>query len=137
MDSQASQMDFTWPPLDSERPNDDSRGIENYTGVTCYQNSVMQTLLHLPPFLRWISTHYAHPNLCPADDCIKCYVKQLAEEYWDDADPDIAVTYPSNDPEDINIEACDSGLFERGQQEDAFQFYTWLLDALSDVPAPQ
>jgi uncharacterized UBP type Zn finger protein len=128
-------MDFSWPPVRAGRSNEESRGIEN-VGNICYQNSVMQTLLHQPPFLRWISTHNTTAFLCPIVDCVKCYVRQLVAEYWDAEDPMYAVTYHRNDTRDINIETCNSGFFTKGAQEDAFLFYTWLLDTLFEVPHP-
>jgi uncharacterized UBP type Zn finger protein len=127
-------MDFSWPSIGPNRINEESRGIEN-DGNTCYQNSIMQTLLHQPPFMRWMFTHLdTRKNPCDIDECLKCFVRQLIEEYWGHQNPAIEVTYTDNDSENINIEACNSGLFTTFSQEDAILFFNWLQDALHTIP---
>ena len=122
-------MDFTWPPLDAGRPSDASRGIET-NGATCYQVSVLQTLLHQPPFLRWIVGHNTDELLCSVNDCLACFLKQLVEESWDDSDPADPVEYDDNDPQSIDKEACSSGMFVRYAHEDAGLFFMCILDTL-------
>lgn len=131
---QASSMDFTWPPIDPDRPNQDSRGIET-NGSTCYQVSVLQTVLHQPPFLRWILNHHTDEAPCAFAKCISCDVKQLVEGYWDDEDPNTAVEFEDHAPQTINNAACRSVLFAQGEQEDAALFYNWLIGAIYECSA--
>lgn len=129
----ASGMDFTWPGIGT-RPNQDSRGIENGGGFLCYQSSVLQTFMHQPPFLRWIMTHDTKDTICEDTDCVKCYMKQLAEEYWGPQDPTDNPVRSKDDPASIANVSFNSGLFMDGGQEDAVLFYSWLLDQLHAQP---
>ncbi|KAH7411644.1 hypothetical protein DE146DRAFT_245373 [Phaeosphaeria sp. MPI-PUGE-AT-0046c] len=131
-DHVASEMDFSWQPLGAGRPSDAARGIMT-NGVTCYQVSVLQTLLHQPPFMRWILMHNSTNLPCKINPCIACYLKQLVAQYWDGSNPANPVDYNHNDPQSIDNTACNSGLFGNGEQEDAGLFYMWLLDELYHI----
>ena len=125
-------MRFDWPPI-GNRPNEESRGIENF-GNLCYQNAVLQTFMHQPPFLRWILTHHTETNPCPVEDCVKCYVKQLVEDYWGEEDPTDYPISSDADPDEIAHASFSHGFFQPGQQDDSVLFYNWLLDQLHQNP---
>jgi len=129
----ASQMRFDWPRVHVNRPNEDSRGMEN-GGELCYQSSVLQTFMHAPPFLRWIGTHHTVANPCEVEDCLKCYIKQLADDYWGETDPTDNPVSSEDDPGSIANMSVSHGFFESGEQDDAVLFYTWLLDQLYEQP---
>jgi uncharacterized UBP type Zn finger protein len=83
------------------------RGLRN-GGNTCYRNSVLQTLLHLPKFVNWIMQHNEHGQKWPcrptdpnqslpprwvgepaikamgleATGCVPCLFKRLVVCYW-------------------------------------------------------
>ncbi|CAI6324684.1 unnamed protein product [Periconia digitata] len=69
-----------------------SMRIANNTGVACYQNSAIQSLMHLPKFVNWILTHNQQDNGgnidWPCDrsgelrTCVACVLKNLALVYW-------------------------------------------------------
>lgn len=122
-------MDFSWPLVEPGCPNEDSRGIET-SGTSGYQVAVLQTLLHQPPFLRWILNHHTTQAPCAFSECMSCYVQQLVKQYWDSSGTYIPVWYYDNDPEYINLKACSSGLFTRNIQGDAARFYDWLIGAI-------
>ncbi|KAF2033473.1 cysteine proteinase [Setomelanomma holmii] len=119
-------MDFNWPDR-GDRVNEDSRGIENRL-QTCYQISVHQALLHQPPLLRWLMSHYTDDHQCPAAHCVTCYMQFLVEEYWGDDNPADTVIARNNDVGSISQMSYNSGIFARGAQDDARLFYTWLAD---------
>ena len=113
-----------------DRPNLNSRGIEN-GGFLCYQSSVLQALLHQPPLLQFLRQH--DPNACPFDECLKCFIKQLVEDYWGPDHTHRAIG-ATDDPESIanlSYDEADGQRFQRNAQEDAHDFYIWVIDALS------
>ena len=115
------------------RRNLNSRGIEN-GGNLCYQSSVLQALLHQPPFLRFIWQHDC--DVCPDEDCLKCFVKQLVEEYWGPNHTRRAIR-SDDDPGSIasvSYMDTDGGRFVEFAQEDAHDFYMWIIEALSRDP---
>jgi hypothetical protein len=89
------------------RKNRRPRGLEN-GGASCYRNSVLQSLLHMPKFLNWIMQHNENgqnwpchptdPNRTLPDDedkddileklgtqamgCVPCVLKSLITGYW-------------------------------------------------------
>ncbi|KAH7073537.1 hypothetical protein BKA63DRAFT_566731 [Paraphoma chrysanthemicola] len=129
-------MDSRWLLLDA-RPNKDSRGIKNL-GNCCFQLSVFQALLHQPSFLHWILTHNTAENACPEKHCVACFMQQLVEEYWGECPPENPIEAARNDAGSIAWHAFQSGMFQRGAQEDARLFYTWLLDQFfEDVQEPR
>ncbi|KAF1844713.1 cysteine proteinase [Cucurbitaria berberidis CBS 394.84] len=131
-DQVAAGMNMDWLPQGT-RPNLNSRGIVN-GGNLCYQSAPLQALLHQPPFLQFISQH--DPAVCPVDNCLKCFLQQLVEEYWGPTFTYRAIR-AADDPHDIAVMSHEEpgNRFTPNEQEDAHDFYTWVLDALSrDAP---
>ncbi|CAO2648438.1 Nn.00g077050.m01.CDS01 [Neocucurbitaria sp. VM-36] len=131
-DQIAAGMDMNWLPQGNRRDLN-SRGIHN-GGVLCYQSSVLQALLHQPPFLQFIWKHDC--GVCRDEDCLKCFVKQLVEEYWG-PNPTHQAIRSDDDPESIatiSYEYTAGGRFIEGEQEDAHDFYMWMIEALSRNP---
>jgi hypothetical protein len=64
-------------------------------------------------------------------------MQQLAEEYWGKVDPtDNPILSAENGPSWIAQASYHSGMFERGEQEDARLFLSWIIDQFSqNVPA--
>jgi len=75
-------------------------------------------------------THHTEGDECLEEDCVKCFMKQLAMEYWGEDDPTDHPIAASNDPGSIATASFTSGRFNYGAQEDAVLFYNWLLDQL-------
>lgn len=130
--SQASYMNFDWIYI-NERSSNESRGIQN-GGNLCYQNCVLQMLMHQPGFLQWINTHNTVGNPCQLLHCLKCSVLKLMKDYWGVTEPRYAVHW-ANAPEEIAQLAVTSGLFEEGEQDDAMSFFSWLTDTLYENPS--
>ncbi|KAH7393009.1 hypothetical protein BKA66DRAFT_567732 [Pyrenochaeta sp. MPI-SDFR-AT-0127] len=133
-DQIASRMDFDWFPL-SEEQTGETRGIVN-CGNLCYQNSVLQTLMHQPGFIRWVDKHNTPSNRCHSKQCIKCAVVLLVRNYWGVSDPDIAVE-SSEGPGQIARLAVQSGMFDEEEQDDSMSFFTWLTNSLYEDPPNQ
>ena len=106
----ASGMRFTWPAVHPNRPDEESRGIEN-GGVLCYQSLVLQTLMHAPPFLHWMQTHNTAGDPCPEPDCLTCYVKQMADDYRGEDDPTNNPVSAGDDPASIANRSISHGPF--------------------------
>tara|TARA_R110002003_G_scaffold1048_4_gene22185 strand:- start:322 stop:1029 length:708 start_codon:yes stop_codon:yes gene_type:complete len=64
-------------------------------------------------------------------------MQQLAEEYWGKVDPtDNPILSAENSPSWLAQASYHSGMFERGEQEDARLFLSWIIDQFSqNVPA--
>jgi ubiquitin C-terminal hydrolase len=101
-----SHINGTWP---GSRKHGLPRGIEN-SGVSCYMNSALQNLAHLPKFCNWIVQHndptHGADWPCRPDDpnrklpvnreedpaitqmgtgimqCVACLMKNFIIEYW-------------------------------------------------------
>jgi hypothetical protein len=101
-----SHISGTWP---GSRNHGLPRGIEN-SGVSCYMNSALQNLAHLPKFCNWIVQHndptHGADWPCRPDDpnlqlplnreedpaivdmgrgimqCVACLMKDFIIEYW-------------------------------------------------------
>ena len=65
-----------WPRHVSNLPR--SKGLPNRSN-TCYRNSVIQAVLHLPILLFCLEAH----NDCSIDECTICALRQLYLSYWD------------------------------------------------------
>lgn len=90
-DRVAKRMDNAWRIT---RRRKLGSGIENDTGVACYQNSVIISLCHLPKFVNWIRSHNVTKDngnidwLCdeesiPAGErCAACVLKDFVNLYW-------------------------------------------------------
>lgn len=76
--SQTHQISAKWG-RQALRPTK-SRGLAN-PGNLCYQNSLFQSLLHIPKFVNWLEIH--HYN-CGIEDCLACRFKTFCERYWDE-----------------------------------------------------
>lgn len=53
-------------------------GLDN-PDFRCYQNGVIQCLLHAPKFINWIETHSQD---CKYANCIACALRNFSQMYW-------------------------------------------------------
>jgi ubiquitin C-terminal hydrolase len=60
-----------------------TKGLRN-PGVLCYRNSVLQCLLHVPEFFRFLDKADRCPT--PGDGCVFCALRSFALRYWTSAD---------------------------------------------------
>ncbi|KAK4580185.1 hypothetical protein LTR86_000388 [Recurvomyces mirabilis] len=61
------------------------RGFRNIGGATCYRNSMMQSLLHVPVFCNYLGQ--MHQDTSHAEDkCVACALQFLSYSYWHDRD---------------------------------------------------
>ncbi|QSZ34527.1 hypothetical protein DSL72_006121 [Monilinia vaccinii-corymbosi] len=59
------------------------RGLSNVTGVSCYRNSLLQGLLHLPKFFNFlVDQHPVETCVNPRKDCLACSLSHLSARYW-------------------------------------------------------
>lgn len=110
------------------------RGIMN-PGVYCYQNSVYQTLMHTPMFLKWIDTH-VRVDKCRAKKgvrppCVRCNIRGLAVNYWS-PDEERSDPLSRSNPYIKNIRQAAWSRFDKSAHEDASEFYNWIVEVLDD-----
>ena len=110
------------------------RGIVN-PGHFCYQNSVYQSLMHTPIFVRWIDTHTRVKDCEAKKDvkppCVKCNLKQLTYQYWD-AQVDSIFPISGHNVYLGNIRETAWTRFRETHLEDASEYYNWIIEQLDD-----
>ncbi|PSN67844.1 cysteine proteinase [Corynespora cassiicola Philippines] len=130
----AGRLITTWPVRHTSRKNDDSRGVTNLTNH-CYQNSTLQSFMHMPAFLNWIKTHsWCTP--ATAHSCGRCLLRDFAEQYWNSNPQNPMPRNPYDITQQLNDLACHSGNFENNAQEDSNEFYNWILGHLDTGTQP-
>jgi uncharacterized UBP type Zn finger protein len=128
----AAQMNMTWL-MSRNRPNFRSRGINNGPNL-CYQNAVLQALMHQPPFMNWIYQHNMNVAPCNATSCLKCHLKRLALMYWGSTNPTNNPITQQGSVQGIADLSFGSLQFDYGSQDDAYLFYNWIIDNLRAAP---
>lgn len=111
------------------------QGMRNLTGVLCYRNSLLQSLLHQPQLCRWLMTqhqpqHCIHVVGSPA--CVACELRKLVQAYWSG---DKFACHQALI--DIN-EAFKENRWQNGQggQQDPEDQLTWIINKFSEqLPA--
>ena len=86
--------------------------------------------MHQPPFLSWILQHDTTVRPCSTTPCLKCYLRQLALEYWG---PNANIPVAQNTSiQGIVTLSWLSSFYQQGQQEDANLFYDWITNTLRE-----
>jgi ubiquitin C-terminal hydrolase len=100
-----------------------TKGLRN-PGVLCYRNSVLQCLLHVPEFFRFLDKADRCPT--PGDGCVFCALRGFAHQYWtiaDDTGRENAVTMVNTAMEN-----------NKGLNPDDKEGYGFLFPNGSDLP---
>ncbi|KAK3719690.1 hypothetical protein LTR37_004227 [Vermiconidia calcicola] len=129
-----------WPSGLSQKEPKGFPNPHNY----CYRNSLLQCLLHLPGFCRYLSsTHHECPFL--EENCTVCALKALAQKYWTDRrDED----FPTRRKDgaigtlDKAFRSCSEGteyhqLGRSLMQEDPHEFLLFLYSELAEAAQDQ
>lgn len=121
-------------------------------GASCYLNSLIIALLHVPKFVNWI-LHFHEAETCDVTYCVACALHYLTLAYWNDfgdsrktetALADFAMViargqfHDSAPPLVLNLNQFSASpkgsqawsKREQERQQDASEFYTWLLSKL-------
>ncbi|KAF2746765.1 cysteine proteinase [Sporormia fimetaria CBS 119925] len=147
----------TWPV---KRKNKKSRGI-NGSNNTCFQNTALQGILHLPRLMHWIMTHntparggFMNPCRPPKDmytlvtdgkeryitgrSCIACHLKTLIQTYWGELPVGVSDEFRGHDPEIATIEAWTRLAYRQDpiQQHDAGEHFEALVKACRECTDP-
>ncbi|KAK9457159.1 hypothetical protein V1511DRAFT_152951 [Dipodascopsis uninucleata] len=102
-------------------------------GVTCYMNSVLQVLLHVPAMVEYLLR--MHKNDCTKNEsCVMCAFQKLTEECYSDGRKARGPIYPRIILK--KMRANGSKLSEH-RQEDAHEFLRQFIDALQLSVAPK
>ena len=136
-----------WP-----QPGRPSQGLPN-PGNLCYRRSVLQALLHLPAFVRWIGGNHSHMKSAepqksggkrqslaagkPSSSvCLACALRSLSYEYWHNS------SKGALRQELRNFDRAVSALGPRSTpkwsaagsltQADAHEFLYWMLQVLEN-----
>ncbi|KAL8925919.1 MAG: hypothetical protein Q9208_003232 [Pyrenodesmia sp. 3 TL-2023] len=98
-------------------------------GNSCYLNSVIIALLHVPKFTNWLEqTHAA----CELKNCVACALRKLSLAYWDVSREFAVVTRALREFESVISKASPKpwSMKKQKRQQDAPEFYTWLLNTV-------
>lgn len=94
-------------------------------GNTCYLNSALQALFHVPAFANWLISDSGHRDKClNQDTCIVC---QMAETLLESQKNDVNTIKPWKIYSKLRL-ICRH--FVPGRQEDAHEFLRYLIDAM-------
>lgn len=105
--------------------NQIGRGLENL-GNSCYLNSVMQALFHIPAFTQWLLTNEEHNK-----DCKVCFICILLNTYRDSQSTIKRRSFP---PKKIFSKIQDiSNNFYEGVQEDAHECFIGIIGAINNA----
>ncbi|KAL8760638.1 MAG: hypothetical protein Q9184_003198, partial [Pyrenodesmia sp. 2 TL-2023] len=99
-------------------------------GNSCYLNSVITALLHVPKFTKWLEqTHAA----CALKDCVACALRKLSLAYWDVSREFATVMRALREFETVISKAAPKpwSMKKQKRQQDAPEFYTWLLNTVN------
>ncbi|KAK9369609.1 hypothetical protein V1509DRAFT_619997 [Lipomyces kononenkoae] len=103
-------------------------------GVTCYMNSVLQVLLHVPAMVEYLL--HVHRKDCPGNDsCMMCTLAKLADECYVSGGRRKPI-YPRFILKKLKT-AQPSSKFSDHRQEDAHEFLRQFIDALQLSVAPK
>lgn len=129
----------TWLPLQlpsqpAPRSNQDPRGITNFNGVSCYMSAALQSSMHTPIFLNWICSHDPIPGSrrkpgC-GTECLKCDLRGFVESYWEHYQPGHEQILQDDQLDSIWEKTWARTALQQTNQEDANEFFEYLLAAI-------
>lgn len=115
-----------------------SNGFTNDSGEACYRNSALQLVLHLPELLKWLKD-YHKPDQCTVSNknrCVACQLRKLALRYWRNAtNRELTANFKQFNGACARPLAHDgtaSEGWDREGQQDAMEYMTWLVDAITE-----
>ncbi|KAK9238190.1 hypothetical protein V1525DRAFT_401794 [Lipomyces kononenkoae] len=103
-------------------------------GVTCYMNSVLQVLLHVPAMVEYL-LHVHRKDCAGSDSCMMCTFAKLADECYGSGGRRKPI-YPRFILKKLKA-VQPSSKFSDHRQEDAHEFLRQFIDALQLSVAPK
>ncbi|RAL61542.1 hypothetical protein DID88_009581 [Monilinia fructigena] len=104
------------------------RGLANVTGVSCYRNSLLQGLLHLPKFFNFlVDQHPVETCVNPRKDCLACSLSLLSSRYWTVGSPKKEIITMLKG---LEVQCKRLGWNPSGQGDPHDQI-TWMLERIS------
>ncbi|KAL9614116.1 MAG: hypothetical protein Q9167_001401 [Letrouitia subvulpina] len=115
------QIQVACAPIGFQNPN-----------VRCYQNSLLQALLHSSTFVRWLRLH--QEERCSVRSCVACALGKLATTYWDGSKTSRQIEALIKKFMSATEKA---GSFPWGkdrhdEQQDAHEYYLWLVNTMME-----
>lgn len=92
-------------------------------GNTCYLNSTLQALFHVPSMANWLMSDTQHQERCESGECIVCAMAKTLQESQNKQQP----IRPFNVYSKLKI-ICKHLVM--GRQEDAHEFLRYLVEAM-------
>ncbi|BFZ61052.1 hypothetical protein YB2330_002110 [Saitoella coloradoensis] len=118
----ANQLPNTW----GSNVYQPAPGLQNL-GNTCFLNSVMQAMMHVPPLARYLLSG-VHSAECRMSDCVFCAMEEHAGKCYPNGGKGRGKVFA---PKGIVGKLRHiSKLFRVGRQEDAHEFMRCLIDAM-------
>jgi uncharacterized UBP type Zn finger protein len=122
-----------------------TKGLRN-PGLLCYRNSVLQCLLHVPEFFRFLDKADRCPT--PGDGCVFCALRSIALQYWtsaEDGGRESAVTsvntamenYPALNPDDRQRYGFLLPNMRSSGQQDAHEYFLGVKNMLEHHQDPE
>lgn len=114
----SDRLQHHWTSIRSSAP-----GLTN-VGNTCYLNSILQVLCHVPPFVQYLLSGH-HSSQCQMDVCVFCKMEKHAEQcYPADGNRPVRSFKPL---QIVSVLKLISKRFQPYRQEDAHEFLRCLL----------
>lgn len=104
--------------------------------VRCYQNSLLQALLHSSAFVSWLKLH--QKQRCSVRCCVACALGRLATAYWDGPKTTRQIAALI---QNLMNATCDAGRSSNFgpwgkdryyEHQDAHEYYQWLVNTMVD-----
>ncbi|KAK9458567.1 uncharacterized protein V1516DRAFT_682507 [Lipomyces oligophaga] len=106
-------------------------------GVTCYMNSVLQVLLHVPALVDYLLSGHKAIHASASQNCMMCTFRVLAEECYSSTSPSSKRRKPIHPRFILKKLRAGGARFSDHRQEDAHEFLRYFIEALQLSVAPK